>query len=349
MKSKLLIGTIFSFLLAFLYSCHKEEEIDVVEDEYTFKVPKNFPEIQYDLTKNPITKEGFELGKSLFYDPILSRDGTISCAFCHIQSAAFTQHGHPISHGIDDKTTLRNSLPIMNLAWKKEFFWDGGVFHLDLFAIEPIQNPNEMDESLPNVLEKLRNNPKYPLMFKKAFGKEDITTEKFLKALSQFQLMCISSNSKYDKHIRKEDGVVLNQVELEGLEIFKQKCASCHSGELFSDFSYRNNGLPIKNSQDTGRERITLNENDKYKFMVPSLRNVALTYPYMHDGRFATLFQVLDHYSSGVTPSPTLDPILTQGGIPLTKEEKQKLVTFLHTLSDYEFVNNVLLSGFNSH
>jgi cytochrome c peroxidase len=349
MKFKLLIYSVFLFFLAVLYACQKEENINIIEDKYSLEIPKNFPEVQYDLSKNPISKEGFELGKSLFYDPILSRDGTISCAFCHIQSSAFTQHGHPVSHGIDDKTTLRNSLPIMNLAWKKEFFWDGGVFHLDLFAVEPIQNPNEMDESLPNALDKLRKSSKYPEMFEKAFGTEEITTDRFLKALSQFQLMCVSANSKYDKYVRKEEGVTLNQAELEGLEIFKQKCASCHAGELFSDFSYRNNGLPTKNSQDTGRERITLNENDKYKFMVPSLRNVGLTYPYMHDGRFATLFQVLDHYSSGVSTSSTLDPLLSQGGIPLTIEEKQKLVTFLHTLTDYEFINNALLSEFNSH
>ncbi|MDW8289020.1 MAG: cytochrome-c peroxidase, partial [Flammeovirgaceae bacterium] len=289
------------FVLFGLYACQQEEEVGVA---VKFYVPSNFPKPVYDFSKNPITTEGFKLGKALFHDPILSRDGTISCSFCHIQSAAFTQHGHALSHGIDDKLTLRNSLPIMNLAWKKEFFWDGGVFHLDLFAVAPIEAPNEMDESLPNVLEKLRKHPKYPSMFERAFGTKEINTERFLKALSQFQLMCISGNSKYDKYVRKENGVTLTSVELEGLSIFKQKCASCHAGELFTDFSYRNNGLPVRNREDTGRERITLNENDRYKFMVPSLRNVAMTYPYMHDGRFTSLFQVLDHYSDGIVDSP---------------------------------------------
>ncbi|MDX1943704.1 MAG: cytochrome-c peroxidase [Saprospiraceae bacterium] len=284
--SKMMIHTFILLLLVF--ACQPNEDVINSGDIVAFKAPSNFPQPAYDLSKNPITKEGFELGRALFYDGILSRDGTISCGFCHQQQSAFTQHAHTLSHGIDDKITMRNALPIQNLAWQKEFFWDGGVFHLDFFAVEPIQNENEMDESLPNVLEKLRNHKTYPKLFEAAFGTPDITTDRFLKALSQFQLMCISSDSKYDKYIRKE-GVILTSEELSGMEIFQQKCASCHNGELFTDFSYRNNGLTIGNPNDTGRERITLNENDKFKFKVPSLRNVELTRPYMHDGRILTL------------------------------------------------------------
>jgi len=333
-----------SFLLLCIGACNKTAE----NPEIRFFVPKNFPQPTYDINKNPVTTTGFELGKALFYDGILSRDGSISCGFCHQQTAAFTQHGHDLSHGIDDKLTKRNALPIQNLAWEKEFFWDGGVFDLDLFAIAPIEAHNEMDEKLGNVLDKLRKTAKYPVLFEKAFGSKDITTERFLKALSQFQLMCISANSKYDKYVRKE-GVTLSSEELQGLELFKQKCATCHTGELFTDFSYRNNGLPIGNPEDKGRALITLNDNDNFKFKVPSLRNVEITRPYMHDGRFRNLEDVLDHYNNGMVKSPTLDASLEQNGrlgITITAEEKTKIIAFLKTLTDEQFLEDRKLSEF---
>jgi cytochrome c peroxidase len=325
------------FQFAFI-ACQKENETPQVR----FTQPSNFPKPHYDLAKNPITNASFELGRALFYDGILSRDGSISCGSCHQQMSAFTQHGHDLSHGIDDQLTLRNSLPIMNLAWQPEFFWDGGVFDLDLFAVSPIEAHNEMDETLPNVLNKLRQSAKYKAMFQHAFGSEEITTERFLKALAQFQLLCISSNSKYDKFIRKE-GVNLTSEELAGLSLFKERCATCHSGELFSDFSYRHNGLPIRNADDTGRNRITLQTNDLYKFRVPSLRNVELTHPYMHDGRFRNLDMVLEHYRSGVTIHPNLDKTLQQNGrlgISISDQEKQQIIAFLLTLTDTDFISD---------
>ncbi len=326
---------IFAFI-----SCQNQN----LEPEIEFFVPKNFPKPVYDLSKNPITNAGFELGKALFYDGLLSKDGSISCGSCHQQQASFTQHGHDLSHGINDLLTLRNALPIQNLAWQKEFFWDGGVFNLDLFAISPIEAHNEMDETLTNVLNKLRNHAKYPAMFEKAFGTKEVTTARFLKALSQFELMCISANSKYDKYVRNE-GVTLTNDELGGLQLFKQKCATCHTGELFSDFSYRNNGLPIGNEEDTGRGRITLNKEDNYKFRVPSLRNVEATRPYMHDGRFRSLETVLDHYEKGIMQSQALDNQL-KNGFSLSADEKQKIIAFLKTLTDEEFMANKLLSEF---
>lgn len=329
--------TTCALIFAFI-SCQNQN----LTPEIRFSVPKNFPKPVYDLSKNPITNAGFELGKALFYDGLLSKDGTISCGSCHQQQAGFTQHGHDLSHGINDLPTLRNALPIQNLAWQKEFFWDGGVFNLDLFAISPIEAHNEMDETLPNVLDKLRNHAKYPAMFEKAFGTKEVTTARFLKALSQFQLMCISANSKYDKYVRNE-GVTLTDDELGGLQLFKQKCATCHVGELFSDFSYRNNGLPIGNEEDTGRGRITLNKEDNYKFRVPSLRNIEATRPYMHDGRFRSLEAVLDHYEKGIVQSQTPDSQL-KNGISLSADEKQKIIAFLKTLTDEEFMGNKLLS-----
>lgn len=316
-------------------------------NESIFQKPAHFPEPVYDLSQNPVTVEGFELGRELFYDGILSRDGSISCGECHQQSSGFTHHGHDVSHGIDDKLTLRNAQSIQNLAWSENFFWDGGVFHLDLFAVAPIENPNEMDERLPNVLQKLRNDAIYPQLFKKAFGDSEITTERFLKALAQFQLLCISANSRYDKYITNQ-GETFSALELKGLNLFEEKCSSCHAGVLQTDQSFRNNGLAIGNPNDTGRHRVTQREEDKFLFKVPSLRNVEFTSPYMHDGRFATLKQVLDHYSDGIVDSPTLDPSLKANKkIDLSENDKEALIAFLLTLTDHEFLTKKELSEFH--
>lgn len=314
-------------------------------EDMLFSVPSNFPKPLYHFESNPLTNEGVELGKSLFYDAIISSDNTVSCGSCHQQSAGFTQHGHALSHGVNDFLTKRNSMPLQNLAWSSSFGWDGGVHDLDLFAISPITNPVEMNESMANVLEKLRKSPTYPTLFKNAFGSEEITTERFLKALAQFMLTMVSANSKYDHYMRYE-GIELNEAELAGLTIFKQKCASCHSGELFTDFSFRNNGLPIKN-KDYGRYEVNQTESDKYKFKVPSLRNLSYTAPYMHDGRFETLEQVLQHYASGVESNPYIDPLLTQNnqlGIQLSVDEQQKLIAFLKTLDDDNFIKKETLA-----
>jgi len=332
-----------------LQSCEKTDALNSSDDSNSnasvyFYKPLNFLDPVYDFSKNPVTKEGFELGKALFNDPLLSRDNTIACSECHNQSYAFTHHGHPLSHGIEGKVGLRNAPPIQNTAWQKEFFWDGGVGDLDLFPIAPIENPVEMDEKLGNVLEKLKKSTRYPNLFKSAFGTDEINTQRFLKALSQFMNSLISDNSKYDKVMRHQ-GEVFTLDEKAGYDLFNAKCASCHQGALFTDQSYRNNGLPINEQlNDKGRFRITENSTDLYKFKVPSLRNVELTAPYMHDGRFFTLDDVLNHYSRGVVQSETLDPILSKG-ISLSEEEKRKIILFLKTLTDKEFIRNTKFSN----
>ena len=348
-------------LLMVVIGCSTQQTIEV-QPEKLFYEPENFSKPVYKLAKNPITKEGFELGKSLFYDGLLSRDGSISCGECHRQDYGFTHHLHDLSHGIDNQIGLRNSSSLQNLAWEKTFGWDGGVFDLDLFAISPIENPVEMDEKTGNVLEKLRKSDKYPVMFKNAFGTTEITSERFLKALSQFLLSLVSANSRYDKYIRKEAGTVFSETELAGMELFKQKCSSCHTGELFSDGSFRNNGLPPTERQqvvyrmvdgvktaffelvvDDGRMRITELPEDKNKFKVPSLRNVEATKPYMHDGRFQTLDEVLNHYAKTVTATQNLDPLLNQNGklgISMTDTEKTQIIAFLRTLTDRTFLED---------
>lgn len=340
---------VLSAILLFVVACSKKDDIEQKIEEIFpgFRVPGNFPEVVYKLDSNPITEDGFRLGKALFHEGQLSRDGTISCASCHIQTSAFTHHGHDVSHGIDDRLGIRNSPAIMNLAWRKSFMWDGGIIDLDFQPFAPITAHEEMDEDMNNVLQKLRNNPKYTKLFKAAFKSEEVSSARMMKALSQFMLMCVSANSKYDKVMRKEDGAVFTEVELRGYNTFKQKCATCHSEPLFTDESFRNNGIGASVYEDEGRYKITQSPADKYLFKVPSLRNLRYTPPYMHNGSFYTLKAVLDHYSRSVQDMPTLDPALKQSGrlgIALDDQEKADLLSFLETLNDESFIRNKLLS-----
>lgn len=330
---------LLSVSLLLVWGCSSPNESN---PEVSFTVPANFPEPVYPFERNPMTTAGVELGKALFNEPLLSRDNTFACAECHSQPYGFTHHGHDVSHGINNLMGTRNSLPLQNLAWESSFFWDGGVFDLDLVPIAPITNEVELGENTKNVLDKLRATKKYPLLFKKAFGSEEITTERFLKAFSQFMLTLVSANSRYDQFIRNE-GETLTADEQAGMKLFEQKCSSCHKGALFTDHSFRNNGLFIQGIKDVGRARVTELEKDKYTFRVPSLRNVAVTGPYMHDGRFYTLEAVLDHYAEGVQDTQNLDPLFRQNnirGIALTSQERQQIVAFLKTLTDEEFLKN---------
>ncbi len=334
---------VFSITCAlFIVSCKKDD--DTSNTAIKFEKPANFPEPVYDLSRNPITQEGFELGKRLFYDPILSRDNTISCADCHISFSAFSHPDHPTSHGIDGLFGRRNAPAIQNMAWRSSFFWDGGVPNLDLVPLNAIQNPVEMDEKPGRVLYKLNRHAQYPELFKKAFQTNDtITSATMLKALSQFMLVLVSANSKYDKHVRNEEGGTLNTTEKAGLDLFKQKCASCHATEFFTDQSFRNNGIMNDFSLDQGRAEVSTFSEDIGKFAVPSLRNIEKTSPYMHDGRFRTLEEVLDHYAGGVKDSPTLDPLLKQNGIlgiALNSTEKTQIIAFLKTLTDDSFLRD---------
>lgn len=325
-------------LAAALYACGK----DLVNEAFTgFRQPEHFPTPVYRFSTNAITQSGFELGRKLFYDPVLSADNTISCGSCHIQTSAFTHHGHIVSHGIADRMGTRNSPPIMNLAWNPSFMWDGGIFDLDLQAIAPITNHVEMDETMENIVRKLKARDAYAQLFTKAFGDAEITGARLLKALSQFMLLCVSSEARYDSVMRKQ--AAFTALEVQGYTLFKAKCGSCHAEPLFTDHSFRSNGLPPSMTDDQGRYLITQKEEDRYRFKVPSLRNLAYTAPYMHDGRFLTLDAVLDHYEKGIQPMPSLDPQLS-GGITFSASERSALMAFLNTLNDKTFVTNKLLS-----
>ncbi|HNU87602.1 MAG TPA: cytochrome c peroxidase [Ferruginibacter sp.] len=329
------------FFLAGIYACQKEVTETAPAPFAGFQKPANFPEPAYHFNTNTVTKDGFELGRKLFYETMLSVNNTISCGSCHIQTSAFTHHGHTVSHGVFDRLGTRNSPPIMNLAWNTSFMWDGGIADLDLQSVAPITNHLEMDETMPNVLNKLRNSALYPALFQKAYGSAEITTTAFLKSLSQFMAMCVSSNSKYDSVMRNEGNKAFTADELAGRELVKQKCGNCHREPLFTDNSFRNNGLAISMVNDEGRYLVTQNNADKYRFKVPSLRNLAYTAPFMHDGRLLTLDAVLDHYTMQVQSTPNLDPLLQQNGtlgIPLTAGERTKIIAFLNTLNDRSFL-----------
>ena len=333
-------------LLCIFASCSSNDDAEytAIDEALVLELPDNFPEINYDLSANPPTKNGVELGKKLFYDGKLSANGFISCGFCHEQRFAFTHHGHQFSHGIDDLEGTRNAPAIQNMAFQTEFAWDGATSHLDLFPIIPITNEVEMGETMTNVLSKLQADSEYQRLFASAFEDAEVSNENFLKALAQFMVTMISSNSKYDKYVRNEEGGEFSDLEKEGLAVFESKCATCHATDLFTDNSFRNNGLPpYPGIDDIGRAEVSGSAADNYKFKVPSLRNVAITAPYMHDGRFGSLQSVLNFYNSGVQESKTLDPILKQNerlGIVLTTDEREALIAFLNTLTDNEFLED---------
>ena len=299
--------------------------------------PKGWPEPHYDFSKNPITEEGFQLGRHLFYDPILSRDSTISCASCHLQATGFTHVDHDLSHGIDGKIGTRNAMALINLAWSKDFLWDGGSNHLDVQPLNPITSPLEMDETLEHVVTKLKKSDKYQRLFEAAFGTSKITGQLTLKALSQFMLMLQSSNSKYDKLMRHE--TAFNRSEQNGYRLFQINCASCHSEPLFASDRFENNGLKIDTTlNDTGRMKITNDESDYMRFKVPTLRNIQFTFPYMHDGRFKTLNEIIRHYNSN-PKGKNISKELAQP-MNLSDNDRTDLVAFLKTLTDTEFLFN---------
>jgi cytochrome c peroxidase len=336
-KLSIYIGCLILILTA---SCKVDSKFDPIinEDDITVKWPDYFPAPVYDFSGNPITKEGFLLGKKLFYDPILSVDNTISCGSCHQQFVAFAHADHKLSHGIDNKLGVRNSQALFNMIWNTTFFWDGGSKHIEVQPIGPITNPVEMDETVQNVVYKLSQRADYKSLFKAAFNADSITSQLMLKAIVQFMGAFVSASSKYDKNRIDPVANPFTEDEKLGLTIFESKCASCHVPPLFTDNSFRNNGLDEIFS-DSGRYLITNINSDMGKFKVPSLRNIELTYPYMHDGRFETLPQVLNHYSSEIKQSSTLDQSLTNG-IALNNTEKQQLIAFLKTLTDREFIND---------
>ena len=303
-----------------------------------FSYPKHFPKPIYNFKNNTLTEPKILLGKALFYDPLLSKDGSISCASCHSSYNAFAHTDHELSHEINDQIGFRNAPALFNLAWQQHFMWDGAINHLDMQALAPINHPKEMGENLIEVVNKLQSSTLYKTLFKHAFNDTIVTGERILKALSQFELTLVSANSKYDKVIKKQTS--FTEQEQSGYTLFKQHCNSCHAEPLFSNYAFANNGLPVDTTlNDYGKMNITQKSEDSLMFKIPTLRNLSYTFPYMHDGRFKKLHEVLQHYTKGVKQSVTLSHQL-KNNINLTSNQKIDLLSFILTLNDSAFVFN---------
>jgi cytochrome c peroxidase len=327
------------FSAAFLFCCsfvYENPFFKIEEKDVALHVPKGFPKPLYEFKNNKLSPAVFVLGRKLFYDAILSKDNTISCATCHQRFAAFAHIDHRLSHGIYAKIGNRNVPALQNLIWKDSYQWDGGVNHLEVQPVNPITNPIEMDESLVNVIAKLRKSSAYRELFREAYHDTLICSERLLKSLAQFTGLMISCNSRYDHYLAGTD--TFSASEKRGLRLFRSRCSSCHKEPLLSDNSYCNNGLQADTSlNDKGREVITGLRKDRNCFKVPGLRNVQMTYPYMHDGRFKKLEDVLAHYTDAANFAKEADVRLLKIG-KLSEENKKDLLDFLLTLSDKTFL-----------
>ncbi len=354
---------------------HVEMAAGATPYRFTMSAFFSQPELPAD---NPLTEEGVELGRRLFFEPLLSVNNSQSCASCHLPASAFSEQKR-VSTGAEGQNGSRNAMALLNLAWKSSFFWDGRAASLRNQVVQPIQNPLEMHEALSNVVKKLAGSQRkegpsassetrdrvleidqslltsaptgevdYPALFSRAFGTEEITADRIARALEQFLLVQTSYDSKFDRALRGD--AKFTAAEQHGFELFHTEydprreqfgadCFHCHGGPLFRSQDFANNGLDAE-AADTGRFTVTGRPGDRGKFAVPSLRNVALTAPYMHDGRFATLEAVIEHYATGLKRSGTLDPNLAKhpdSGVPLSATDKQALVAFLKTLTDERF------------
>ena len=302
------------------------------------KFSKHFPKPNLP-ADNELTEERIALGERLFNDTILSIDGTVSCAACHVSDLAFSDDQR-VSRGFEGRTGTRNSMPLFNLAWKTHFFWDGRQDKIRDQVLEPIQDHREMAANLDNVIFRLNRRKAYEEEFASTYGPGPVTAEKLGLALENYLLSLVSDQSKYDDVVAGKTS--LTAEEERGKKLFFSKpalggagCFQCHGGATFTDSKLRNNGL--KHTGDLGRHRVTGKDGDKGLFVTPSLRNIELTAPYMHDGRFETIEEVIAHYNGPVHQSPTVDPALPSTGLGLKEADQKALIAFLKTLTDPRF------------
>ncbi len=364
----------------FIWGCRQDEPLNPDKGKSTpgtpmkLDIPDYFPDMAIP-ADNPTTKEGVKLGRMLFYDPILSSDSSISCATCHKQENAFASNKR-FNKGVQGVKGFRNAMSLTNVGFYPAFNWHGSATNLARQAIEPVLNPIEMGASWPAVINRLKSHPRYPELFEAAFGDKPITRELVTHAIAQFERTLISHNSKWDRVLKRANerdigiqraaGNILSPAELRGLNLFNTEqadCFHCHGGTgtqpLLTNNEFINNGLdsmgPNKlNFEDPGRGGITGNRMDNGRFRTPTLRNIELTAPYMHDGRFETLKAVIDFYSEDLQPAPNVDANIRKhlpanrwasGGVDLTERQKEDLIAFLETFTDTSFVNNPRFSN----
>ncbi len=340
----------FLATLLLLSACTPSGTIDPEPEAYSLRVPDNFPVPVYD-TDNPQTIKGVSLGKLLFHDTRLSGNNKISCATCHRPELAFSDGVALSTSGAFNTRLLRHSPALINLAWSNQgLFWDGGSTNLESQAFGPLTAHDEMNQDLIELVRELEADNNYPRLFNEAFSGK-VSAANIVKALAQFQRTLISADSKYDKYKRNERGGFLTESEQKGLLLVRQKCQGCHATDLFTDNLYHNNGLDADFSDLShdeiylGRYRVSRDPKDIGAYRTPTLRNIAITAPYMHDGRFSSLEEVIDHYRYKVQISPSLAPVLSpkediRPGIQITDQEKTHIIAFLHTLTDETFLKN---------
>ncbi len=297
---------------------------------------------------NPLTEQGIALGRSLFYEKALSDDLTLSCGSCHLQANAFADP-RAFSEGTDGSLGTRNAMSLVNLAWSAKLFWDGRVEGLEAQAHDPVTNPVEMRNTWPVVEARLNADATYRQRFRAAFGTEQIDSTLVTRALAQFVRSLVSFDSPFDRYWYGGDSTAMSEEAQNGLALFTSqgKCAGCHAPGLFTDHALRNNGLDVVLS-DAGFGAVTGDPADMGKFKVPTLRNIAVTAPYMHDARFATLEQVLNHYNGGVhMASPNVDLLMDFWGMnptPFSADEINDLSAFLNALTDASFLTDPALA-----
>lgn len=341
MKTRFTSYTILLVLAANFVSCKIDPPVQNGETRHettslALSYPSYFPKLNIP-PNNPLTVEGVALGRRLYYDPLLSKNGPLNgsaCATCHLQEKSFSNNAPGTS-----------VVPHVNMAWRTNFLWNGSVEgNLEDVMLFEVKDFFQADMNL------LQNDAVYPTLFNEAFGSEEVTEQGAAYALAQFFRTMVSSNSKYDRYLRRE--VPLTYSERKGLTIFESEkgdCFHCHALPLSRDNSYHNIGLDsIFDGNNRGRFAYTNDSSDMGKFMTPGLRNIALTAPYMHDGRYSTLREVIEHYNSNVKHSDHLDPIMTKNGgdgLNLSKSEIDHLIDFLNTLTDTTFLNNQNLAS----
>ncbi|MGB3618723.1 MAG: cytochrome c peroxidase [Catalinimonas sp.] len=362
-------ASLFPLLIILLAACGKKDDALPDATSATLDLPAYFPRQTFEDPDNPLTEEGIDLGRHLFFDRRLSSDGRVSCASCHRPEFAFSDPA-PRSRGVRGQLSNRHSMSLANLLWVNRLFWDGRASTLEDQALHPIVDPLEMDMTLDELTARLQALPEYPPQFEAAFGSEQVTADGVARALAQFERTMISSNAKYDRYERGE--AQLTAQELRGLALFQThpepsislrggNCGDCHLGVTFGGSNqafdgFFNNGVQGElDNGDIGLESVTGDPNDRGKFRTPSLRNVALTAPYMHNGSLQTLEEVLDHYNHpALFDRPNVDIQILQGsndptssptrpssfGLMLTDREKADIIAFLYTLTDSSFISN---------
>lgn len=328
----------------------KEIIVYLPADSYDLNIPDHFPEPDLYSSTNPLSTKGVALGRKLFYDPMLSGNNQIACASCHQQTKGFADGLSLTNIGNSGNTLLRHAPALINMAWMNGgLFWDGGSTNLESQAFSPLESHDEMYQNLYELEDELAADPEYPSLFEEAFG--ELSMANMVKALAQFQRTLVSATSPYDAYV--QGTATLTSQQLKGLKLVENKCQSCHSGVLFTDNAFHNNGLDddfTDNTEDgiyQGRFRVSRDSIDMGHFKTPTLRNVMVSAPYMHDGRFADIYEVLDHYTGVKISKYTSAEVLTNEtatGIALTEEEKDQIIAFLQALTDENFITSTELS-----